>query len=427
MLKIKSVDPTSPVYGDIRPGHRLLSINGSEIDDVIDFRYKSSEPRLEVLFEDKHGRQSEYLFEDLYPGALGLTFEDDKVHVCKCDCIFCFVRQQPKGMRRALYVKDEDFRLSFTHGNFITLSNVTQNELDRIVEQRLSPLYISVHATDDSLRRCMLKNEKLEPVIPQLKFLAENRISLHTQVVLCPGFNDGDQLAKTIDDLAELDEMVESLAIVPVGLTRYREKLPKLRLYEPKEAAAIIDYIHKRQKEFLKARGSRFVWPADEFYIAAGRPFPRESEYEEMPQFENGVGMARHFLTDFNRRKQWLKSKDSGRRVTFLTGHSAHGFMKDEILPVLVEELGISAKIVPVTNKFWGDSVTVSGLLTGQDLLDAARDHAPHTDVMLLPPNCLNQDNLFLDDMSYYDFVNRLSCRVHRGTYNLVDTLREVL
>jgi len=203
-MKVRDVDPTSPLYGNIQPGYSIVAINGRPVLDTLDYQFRTADKRLRIRFADKKGSEHEFRFDNLYPGALGLRFDDDRIKVCDCNCIFCFVRQQPRGMRRALYVRDEDYRLSFTHGNFITLSNVTDREMARIIEQRLSPLYISVHTTDDRLRRRMLRKAKLSPILPRLRHLVDNGIRLHTQVVVCPGINDGKQLERTIDDLVLL-------------------------------------------------------------------------------------------------------------------------------------------------------------------------------------------------------------------------------
>jgi putative radical SAM enzyme (TIGR03279 family) len=424
-MRILAVDPDSPLFGYVRPGYRVKAVNGAPVADSIDFRFKTTEDHVKIEFTDDAGKELEFQFDDLYAGDLGLTFDDRKIRVCKNDCIFCFISQQPQGMRRMLYLKDEDFRLSFTHGNFITLSNTTEEELERIIEQRLSPLYISVHATDDKLRRCMLRNEKLAPIIPRLKYLTDNGISVHTQVVLCPTINDGPYLEKTIDQLVDLHPGVETLAVVPVGLTKYREHLPSLRKYRPEEAAEIIDYIETRQKEFLKAFGTRFVWSADEFYCEAKRPFPKRSEYEEMSQFENGIGMAREFIAMFNYRRRHLKNLNAKKRVLFLTGASAYPIFEQQILPYVREQLGLKLSLHLVKNVFWGEMVTVSGLLTGQDLLRQARIKIDEFDTVVLPPNCLNNDDLFLDNLSLDQFRTALGKDVLVGQYNLAETLKE--
>ncbi len=425
-MKIISVDPASPLFGHVRPGYKVVAINGKRVLDAIDFRYRTADERVTIRFADRRGRELEFQFDELSPGYLGLTLDDDKIRRCNCDCIFCFVHQQPKGLRSSLYVKDEDYRLSFTHGNFITLCNLTEQDMARIIEQRLSPLYVSVHTTDDSLRRSMLRNKRLAPILPCLRRLAENGITIHSQVVLCPGINDGPQLEKTINDLSRLYPGVETLAVVPVGLTRYRDNLPRLRTYTSDEAAAIIDFIGTRQKDLLARLGTRFVWPADEFYVLAQRDFPGRASYEKMSQFENGVGMGREFLTMFNRRRWRLKEIRSDRRALFLTGHSAHPFLSRQIVPFIQNEFRLRLSLHPVRNRFWGEMVTVSGLLTGEDLLDAALREADEYDVLVLPPNCLNSDNLFLDDMSLQQFQNALGKPVVVGRYNLAESIKEI-
>lgn len=425
-MKISAVEPDSPLFGYVRPGYTIKSVNGSEILDSIDFRFKTTDEQISIVFADPKGEEIAFDFDEFYGGDLGLTLDDGRIKVCRNSCIFCFVHQQPKGMRQALYVKDEDYRLSFTHGNFVTLSNTTQEDLDRIVEQRLSPIYVSVHASDDTLRRCMLKNEKLAPIIPMIKYLAQNGITVHTQVVLCPGVNDGKYLEQTINQLAELCPDVETLAVVPVGLTKYREHLPNLRNYESDEAADIIDYIEKRQIEFLDKYGTRFLWASDEFYVEAKRPFPARHYYEEMSQFENGIGMGREFITMFNYRKAKLKSLKSKKRVLFLTGYSAYPFLSEDILPYIQNELNLDLEIFPVENQFWGKMVTVSGLLTGQDMLRQARIKYDEFDTVVLPPNCINNDDLFLDNLSLKQFSTALNKEVVIGQYNLAETLKEV-
>lgn len=425
-MKVTTVDLQSPLFGYVRPGHELVSVNGEEVQDIIDFRFRTADERVELVFADPSGQTSVFRFEPGSGDDIGLGFEEQPVRTCDCNCIFCFVHQQPKGMRRALYVKDEDYRLSFTHGNFITLSNATDADLERIVSQRLSPLYISVHATDDTLRRCMLRNERLAPILPRLRHLAEHGIELHTQVVLCPGINDGESLDQTIEQLSELSPGVASLAVVPVGLTKYRERLPELRTYGSAEARAILERVHDYQCRFLDSNGTRFAWAADEFYVLAERPFPSHASYEQMPQFENGVGMAREFVTRFNRRRARLRTLKSRRRVLFLTGHSAYPFWAAELLSYLKNHLRLRIHLEPVANRFWGDAVTVSGLLTGQDLLRAARAHADDYDALVLPPNCLNPDDLFLDNLSLEQFRRSLGKDVVVGSYNLYQTIRDV-
>ena len=425
-MNVVAIDPESPLYGYVRPGYKILTVNGERVVDSIDFRYKTAEERLDLRFQDPQGRELDFQFYDVVPGDLGITLDDGQIKICKCDCIFCFVQQQPRGMRETLYTKDEDYRLSFTHGNFVTLSNTTTEDIERIIEQRLSPMYVSVHVSDDKMRRCMLRNEKLAPIIPQLKYLSDNGITIHTQVVLCPGVNDGPYLEKTIGQLSGLYPGVESLAVVPVGLTKYRQHLPNLRTYGKDEATEVIRYVHSRQKELLRSVGSRFVWPADEFYVHADLPFPRLSSYEEMSQFENGIGMVREFITKFNRKRSRLKGLKSSKRALMLTGASSYPFLSTEIAPYIRETLGLHIDVALVPNRFWGESVTVSGLLTGQDLLRAARAKCADYDTFVVPPNCLNDDDLFLDNLGIEQFQQVLGKSVVLGQYDLAATIKEV-
>nr|MBN2276261.1 DUF512 domain-containing protein [candidate division Zixibacteria bacterium] len=422
-MKITAVNPDSPLFGHIRPGYNLISVNGESVRDNIDCMYKLAEDIVELEIEDNTGYRQRFRFD--YPEDIGLTFESDRIKRCRNTCIFCFIHQQPQGMRRSLYIKDDDYRLSFTHGNFISFSNITDNDISRIIEQRLSPLYISVHTTDDQLRRVMFGNRNLPPIMEQLRALTEKGIVFHTQVVICPGINDGIHLEKTINDLYSLCPGVATLGIVPVGLTRYRENLPQLRAFDAIGADLMIKYVHRRQREFFRRGGSRFVFAADEFYILAGHDFPGISEYEEMEQFENGIGMMRHFLTDFNRRKRFLKPGDRRYRLAILTGESAFTVLENRVKPDLKRK-GFFADIIPIKNNFWGEKITVSGLLTGRDILKKAAQLRRNYDIAILPPNCLNNDNLFLDDLSLEGFRKESGLDIRTGKYSMIDTLNEV-
>jgi len=380
---------------------------------------------LALSFRDARGNERQIQVTDTTATELGLMFEPEKVRTCKCNCVFCFVRQQPPGMRKSLYVKDEDYRLSFTHGNYITLSNLAEGDIDRIIEQRLSPQYVSVHTTNDKLRQKMLRGQRLSPILPALARLVDGGIRIHTQVVLCPSLNDGAELYKTVSDLAALHPGIETLAVVPVGLTRYREKLTPLRTYRLDEAREIVEYVEKHQAEFLLTKGTRFVWAADEFYIVGGLDFPSHGTYEEMAQFENGVGMARDLVTSFNRRRRSLKGLKSRRRVAFVTGKSAEQLLGSHVWPWIEENCDLKLSLLPVANQFWGDTVTVSGLLTGNDIVERVKASERSFDLVALPPNCLNDDSLFLDDMSLDEFKAEVGKPVVTGSYDICQTIRE--
>jgi putative radical SAM enzyme (TIGR03279 family) len=422
-MKIVEICPSSPLRDRVTVGDNLVRVNGHPVGDALDFQFHNTEESLRLEFENG-GEVRRIDLDTVACGDLGLIFEESKIQICNNNCIFCFVHQQPKGMRRSLYIKDDDYRYSFTHGNFVSLSGMTETDFDRILTQRLSPLYISVHATDDRLRRCIFRNEKLEPLLPRLKMLVDHGITLHTQTVICPGINDGEHLHQTIADLAALSPGVDSLAVVPVGLTRYREKLPDLRTYTPTEAADVIDLVQSYHQRFLDKLGTRFVYPADEWFLVAGRPIPPLSYYEEMPQFENGVGMTRQFIVDFNRRRRFLPSKiKRPLHLEIISGKLAEPVLRDFIMPDVSRIKNLKTNLTAVVNKFWGASVTVTGLLTGQDILRAIKKS--DADVILLPPNCLNTDDLFLDDISLDRFATQAGRPVITGTYNFVESLQK--
>ncbi len=424
-MKIVEIDKDSPLYGKVSPGADLVSVNGHQVADHLDFQFHNTEDivRLEIT---EGGQSHKFVIDDPACGDLGLTFEDAKIRVCHNKCIFCFVHQQPKGMRRSLYIKDDDYRFSFTHGNYVSLSGMSETDFARIIAMRLSPLYISVHTTDDDLRPFMFGNRRLEPILPQLRRLIDGGIRLHTQAVIVPGVNDGIHLEKTIEDLAALSPGVDSLAVVPVGLTRYRERLPKLRTFTPDESAATIDLVESYHDEFLDRLGTRFAWPSDEFFLKADRLIPPFGYYEEMPQFENGVGMVRQFLVDFNRRKRYLPDRvKRPLQIDIVTGHLAGPIIEREIMPALHKIKNLKPRLTTVDNRFWGKTVTVTGLLTGGDIVRAVKKS--DADIILLPPNCINTDELFLDDMSLDDFKSTIGRPVIAGTYHIVGAVRAAI
>ncbi len=430
-MELLAIERHSPLFAYVRPGDRLISINDQEVSDTIDFHFKMADPEVDILFELANGERSLFEFEDVTVEELGLTLKQGSIRTCRNECIFCFVMQQPKGMRRSLYIMDEDYRYSFTHGNFVTLSNTSDADIARIIEQRLSPMYISVHATNDTLRRCMLKNELLAPILPRLKELNAGGIVVHAQVVVCPGINDGPELERTISELAALSPGVETLALAPVGLTKYRDNLPNISIYSRELAGQLIDRIEALQRKFLKELGTRFVWPADEFYTIAKRPFPRLKNYEDIAQFENGIGMCRLFATTFNRKKQFvrkaLKSAPAmKRKLVGFTGESAYDWLQSEITPQ-VQELGIDLSFKAVKNGFWGGTVTIAGLLSGADLLQAVKENTATDDIVLLPPNCLNNDDLFIDNLTLEEFQKKSKRTVVVGSYDFSETLKEAL
>jgi putative radical SAM enzyme (TIGR03279 family) len=412
-LLIESVVPGSIAHElGIKSGNRLLSINGHRLRDIIDYSYHSSaddELLLEVLTSDQELWEFEIQRE---PGdSLGLTFAPPQPARCRNNCIFCFVHQLPRGLRKPLYVKDEDYRLSFLNGNYVTLANLRPAELKRIVEQRLSPLYISVHATDPALRQRLLGREDgLPPIMEQLERLAANRITMHTQVVLCPGLNDGRELERTVADLVGLHPGVQSLAVVPLGLTSHRKGLPRLTGVDGAYAREFVATWEPVAKALARRLGQPFLFLADEFYLKAGLPFPSLKSYGDLPQLENGVGMVPLFLRDAGRTLRRAQRLGSF-RVTVVTGVSAFGFVSD-FMEKLGEKSGLEIQLLAVENRLFGESVTVSGLVAGNDII-ASLTGREIGSALLLPEVMLKEgEGLFLDGVTLEELGQRLGCRV---------------
>ncbi|MBT1071248.1 DUF512 domain-containing protein [Pelotalea chapellei] len=409
-LVIESVLPGSVMEEmGVEAGDRLLAINAHPLRDIIDYSYLVADnEQLELEIERKDGELWELEIERESHEPLGLTFPAPQPVRCRNNCVFCFVHQLPKGLRRPLYVKDEDYRLSFLNGNYVTLANLTPAELDRIVEQRLSPLYISVHATNPDLRARLLGRKRIPPILDQLRTLAENRITMHTQVVLCPGLNDGNELERTVTDLAGLYPAVQSLAIVPLGLTGHRQHLPLLQPVESEYARNFIAVWQSRSEQLAHELGEPFLFLADEFFLKAGIPFPPLRKYGDLPQIENGVGMVPLFMRDA--KLTLRKARPVGPyRATIVTGASAFGFVSD-FLVLLGEKTGLELVPVAVENRLFGEQVTVSGLVTGNDIV-AALDGLPVGDRLMVPDVMLKEgEGIFLDGMSLEELGQHLGC-----------------
>jgi len=373
--------------------------------DVLGLRFAEIAGQVDLVWRDGEGRERRAVIKKPDDVALGLDVDPLKMRACNNRCAFCFAHQNARGMRRALYFKDDDYRFSFLNGNFATLTNLTDADVGRIIEQRLSPLYVSVHATDWTLRNRILGNPKAPNVLEQIGRFAAARIVMHTQVVLCPGINDGAHLAKTSDDLQRFYPFVATMALVPVGLTQYRERLPLLRSPDREYARELLAWVEPRRRRCLRELGSRFSFPSDEFYLLAKRTFPSAQSYEGYAQLGNGVGGSRKFLDDFRRYKTRLPTAvRPTRQVTVVTGMLA----VPVLLPV-VEQLnlvqGLDVRLVPVENAFFGGSVTCAGLLTGADIVGALERKSDELgDEILIPSICFKDDeDVFLDDRRLAD------------------------
>ncbi len=426
-MRIKSVERGSlaDIYS-ILPGDEILEINRSPVKDFIDYRFYSSDEILNLKIKPKSGNVRESTILKRPDQDLGITFEEKRYRGCGNKCIFCFVHQLPKGLRKPLYFKDEDYRLSFLHGNFITLTNLSEQDIQRIIKQRLSPLYISVHTTDEQLRKKILGNPKAPDILPLIRRLTQNRIELHAQVVLCPGINDGFFLEKTVYDLSTFFPQVKSLAIVPVGLTRFRKVLPKLKSVSKEYSRKLTKSIERWQIHFRRKYKSNFVYAADEFYLLAGLDIPARNYYDEFYQVENGVGMVREFLDSFEKNERLLPGHLKGKfGLSLVTGVLAYRFMKGHVLRKLKQIRNLQVNLIPVKNDFFGKSITVSGLLTGGDILKTLRK-SEHRNLVMLPPNCLNADGLFLDDLKPLDLEKELGARIVAGSYDIVESLQKI-
>ncbi|HIJ80211.1 MAG TPA: DUF512 domain-containing protein [Desulfuromonadales bacterium] len=411
-LLVESIAPGSIAEEmGVEAGDRLILVNGNLLRDVIDYSYhiaSDCELHVEVLKPD--GELWELEIDRELNEPLGLLFHPPDPIPCSNNCQFCFVHQLPPGLRKQLYVKDEDYRLSFLNGNYVTLANLSRDELARIKEQRLSPLYISVHTTNHDLRQHMLGKRGIPNVLEQMKILSDTRIAMHTQIVLCPGLNDGTELERTISELSELYPAVLSLAIVPLGMTRHRESLPKLQPVTADYAREFLSTWTPTARALRQKLGRPFLMFADEFYLKAGQSFPALGEYGDLPQIENGVGMVPLFIKQA--RKTVQRAKPLGTFiVTVATGTSTAGFV-DDFLENLSAKTGVTFRLIAVGNKLFGESVTVTGLVAGNDIIDSLT--GKHIGEALMIPDVMLKEGtgLFLDDVTLKNLAERLGRKI---------------
>lgn len=402
-MLIETVLPGSPAdRAGLLPGERLLAIDGHRLRDLIDYTWLASDDEAELTVANQHGEQRIVLLEPEPGEPPGLTFAPPEPKRCGNNCVFCFVHQLPKGLRRPLYVKDEDYRLSFLQGTYVTLTNLKETELRRIIKQRLSPLYISVHATDPLLRERLLGRTGIPPILEQLTRLAQARIQMHTQVVLCPGLNDGAALEQTVDDLSTLYPAVQSLAIVPVGLTSHRQRLPQLTAVDSAYAAAFVEQWLPRMRALNKRLREPFLQLADEFFLKAGHPFPSLKEYGDLPQWENGVGMVPWFQKEAASVLRRAKPLSRPLQATVVTGRSAAVLVND-FLQELAGKTGALLTAEAIPNRLFGEGVTVTGLISGRDII-AALQGRQLGELLLIPGVMLKEgEGCFLDNLTPAD------------------------
>ncbi len=419
----------------IGEGDRIISINSLPVPDYLAYRYLIASEEVVLLVRKKSGGEVEIEIEKDEDDDLGIIPAPMKVRSCNNRCVFCFVEQMPKGLRRTLYVKDEDYLHSFLHGNYITLTTMKDEDYDRIIRERLSPLYVSVHATDDSLRRFLLGNCKAPSILDGIKKLTDGGIKLHTQAVVAPGINDGAALVRTVEDLAAFYPGVQSLAVVPVGLTKHREKLYPLRTFTEKEAARLLDGLEPLRKKYRKKFGVSFVYPSDEFYIKAGRDFPLAGEYDGYPQMGNGVGLVRDFLDEFRQigkrgvslachseRQRRIRlspplkirggqgGRYEVRKIILITGKSFAPILKN-IAKEIEAITGLKLSVLPVKNNLFGEKVTVAGLLSGRDIIAALKGRK--ADAAVIPAITMRDgEGVFLDDLTPKDVERETGIKI---------------
>ena len=403
MVTITGVEKASPAakHG-ILPGDILISINGHDINDVLDYRFRLTEKKITLLIHRGPDLKEITIKKDEY-SDIGLEFETylmDKKHSCRNKCVFCFIDQLPKGMRDTLYFKDDDSRLSFLMGNYITLTNLSEEDVDRIIEMKTSPINVSVHTTNPELRVRMMKNKNAGKVLSYLRRFADAGISLNCQIVLCKGINDGKELERSMTDLAALYPSLVGVSIVPAGITNYREGLCYLEPFTAEEAGEVIDTIDKFGEKCLKKFGTRLFFSSDELYIEAGRELPGEDYYEGYPQIENGVGMIRSMDGEFTDELDFLDEYDleKPRKVSVATGAAAYDFIKSLADRLCEQVPTLECHVYKIINDFFGHNITVAGLLTGKDLANQLKGK-DLGDRLLIPRVTLRSEgDVFLDD-----------------------------
>ena len=428
---IQNVEAKSPAArARIKVGDTLLSINGREINDVLDYRFFIPDQKLKVTVRTVKGKERNLRIRKEPYQELGMVFDTylmDKQRSCRNNCVFCFIDQLPEGMRESLYFKDDDSRLSFLFGNYITLTNLTEHDVERIIEMHISPINVSVHTTNPELRCKMMNNRFAGDCLRHLHRFAEAGLNINCQLVLVPGYNDGEELTRSMEDLAKLAPAVRSVAAVPVGLTKYREGLPELRGFTAEESAEVIRQMTEMGDRMLEQHGSRIFYPSDEWYIKAKLPIPADNFYEDYLQLENGVGMLTLLKEQFLEALETTTVETVCEKRTVLpTGVDAAPYLKALVALAKGKWPRLQARVVPIRNDFFGETITVTGLITGGDLVKQLTDL--QAERVIIPLNMLRQEgDLFLDDMSLTEVEQALNmkaiCVQETDAYALLSAL----
>ncbi|MDF2486157.1 MAG: hypothetical protein K0R46_2325 [Herbinix sp.] len=413
---IKEIEPGSIAEEmELTPGDELISINGTVIKDVLDYHYLSKDEELSVLIRKPDGEEWELDIQKDYDDDLGIVFEEglmDEYRSCRNKCIFCFIDQMPPGMRDTLYFKDDDARLSFLQGNYITLTNMSDEEIDRILFYKLSPINISVHTTNEELRCRMLHNRFAGTALDKIKRLKDGGITMNGQIVLCKGWNDGEELEKTIHDLAAYLPEMQSVSIVPVGLTKFREGLAELEGFTREDSLVVLDTIHRWQNIFLTHYNTRFIYGSDEWYIKAELPIPDADFYEGYPQIENGVGLIRSLQDEFTLYYDELSGDDRIRELSLATGVLAAPYIKQLVNKLKIKYPNVKVEVYTIINHYFGTDITVAGLITGGDITTQLTGQKLGAALLIPDVMLRNGETVLLDDVTVEAMENTLQTKI---------------
>lgn len=402
----------------LKPGDRIVSINGQHVQDLIDFSFAIADEEITIVVEHEH-KKVEHYFQKRFGEDIGIELESavfDKIRQCANNCKFCFIDQMPKGLRESLYVKDDDYRMSFLYGNFITLTNMNEKDWKRIHQFHLSPLFVSIHTTNGELRQEMMQQPLSQHIKAQLDRLVQLEVDFHCQIVLCPDYNDGDELEKTLQDLITLQPHALSVAIVPLGITKFRDHCAPMKPVDRKCALKTIAIVEKQQKACREKSGNSFAYLADEFYLIANKSIPPAVWYDGFPQLENGIGMVRRFEMDWHDLVLVPNRYNQPLHLAVVVGTIVANFIRQIINEMPIHNLQVT--VIPVENVFFGKTITVTGLLSAQDILKTLQQQTECFDGVILPGVVLRKgESIFLDDMTLTDFAAQLPHEVRVGDF----------
>lgn len=414
----------------IEPGDFLISVNGEEIKDILDYKFQIFDEYITILIQKQNGEEWELEIEKEENEDIGLVFEEeliDKPRNCANKCIFCFMDQLPPKVRETLVFKDDDYRLSFMTGNYVTFTNSGYKDLERIVKYHLSPINISVHATTPEVRKKMLNNKNADKILEYITYLTENGIDINAQIVLCPGINDGEILDKTIEDLYKFYPKLLCIAIVPVGLTKYRENLYPLTTFNKETATKVIEQVENWQKRLKKETNSNIVYVADEFYVKAEKEIPEYERYENFPQLEDGIGLMAYFNREFEEHLKEITPKKLQKTISIATGKSAYKFIRNkaDILEKMFE--GLKINVYAIENTFFGPEITVTGLITGNDLIQQLKEKEMGEYLLIDEKMLKDDEDVFLDDTTLNEVKSKLEIEIVKSKSSGYDFIEKII